>query len=54
LTRSFEMLGDRLSGVVLNEATVESNPYYRYLSDYRHKAGADRPTVPSAVEAEKS
>ena len=54
LTRSFEMLGDRLSGVVLNEATVESNPYYRYLSDYRHKAGADRPTAPSAVEAKKS
>jgi capsular exopolysaccharide synthesis family protein len=39
LTRSFEMLGDRLSGVVMNEAMVESNSYYRYFADYRHKAG---------------
>jgi capsular exopolysaccharide synthesis family protein len=35
VTRSFELLGDRLSGVVLNEATVESNPYYRYIAEYR-------------------
>ena len=54
LTRSIEMLGDRLSGVVLNEATVESNPYYRYLSDYRHKASTDRRTTSSAVEEKKS
>jgi len=37
-TRAFEMLGDHLVGVVLNEATIESNPYYRYLSDHRQKA----------------
>ena len=35
VTRSFELLGDHLSGVVLNEATVDSNPYYRYLAEYR-------------------
>ncbi len=34
-TRAFEMLGDRLSGVILNEAAIESNPYYRYLADHR-------------------
>jgi len=50
LTRSFEMLGDRLSGVVLNEATVESNPYYRYLSDYRQKPESSRRPVPSVKE----
>lgn len=53
LTRAFEMLGDRLSGVVLNEATVESNPYYRYLADYRHKAGPSRRTSPTAIEEKK-
>ena len=36
-TRAFELLGKHLSGVILNEATIESNPYYRYLSDYRQK-----------------
>ena len=36
-TRAFELLGKHLSGVVLNDATVESNHYYRYLSDYRQK-----------------
>jgi capsular exopolysaccharide synthesis family protein len=42
--RTFEILGNRLSGVVLNGATVDSNPYYRYLSEYREKglAPADR------------
>ena len=35
--RAFELLGNRLFGVVLNGATIESNPYYRYLSDYRQK-----------------
>src|SRR4051812_38492044 len=54
LTRAFEMLGDRLSGVVLNEATVESNPYYRYLADYRQKPGASRRTTPAAVEEKKA
>jgi capsular exopolysaccharide synthesis family protein len=38
--RAFEMLGDHLYGVVLNEATIESNPYYRYLADYRRKGTA--------------
>jgi len=32
--RAFEMLGKRLSGVILNSATVDSNPHYRYLSNY--------------------
>ncbi len=32
--RAVEMLGDHLSGVVLNEASVGSNPYYRYSYDY--------------------
>lgn len=36
-TKAFELLGNHLSGVVLNEATIDSNPYYRYLSDYRRK-----------------
>ncbi|HKR85339.1 MAG TPA: CpsD/CapB family tyrosine-protein kinase [Terriglobales bacterium] len=35
VTRSFELLGEHLSGVVLNEATVDSNPYYRYIAEYR-------------------
>ena len=30
--RAFEMLGKRLHGVIFNEATVDSNPYYGYLS----------------------
>jgi capsular exopolysaccharide synthesis family protein len=30
--RAFEMLGKRLHGVILNEATVDSSPYYGYLS----------------------
>lgn len=54
LTRAFEMLGDRLSGVVLNEATVESNPYYRYLADYRHKAGSSRRTNSAPIEQKKA
>jgi protein-tyrosine kinase len=36
-TRAFELLGNHLSGIILNEATIESNPYYRYLSDYRQR-----------------
>ena len=54
LTRAFEMLGDRLSGVVLNEATVESNPYYRYLSDYRHEPGSSRRAAASTTEQKKN
>jgi Mrp family chromosome partitioning ATPase len=36
--RAFDVLGKRLYGVVLNEATLSSAPYYRYLSDYCHPA----------------
>ncbi len=32
--RALELLGKRLHGVVLNEATIHSTPYYRYLSNY--------------------
>jgi len=35
--RAIELLGNHLSGVILNEATVESNPYYRSLANYRRK-----------------
>lgn len=31
--RAFEMLGKRLHGVIFNEATVDSNPYYGYLDE---------------------
>ena len=34
--RAFELLGRRLHGVILNEATVHSNPHYRYLGHYYH------------------
>ena len=34
--RAFELIGRRLHGIVFNEATVDSNPYYRYLSHYYH------------------
>lgn len=36
LRRSCDVLGKRLHGVILNEATISSTPYYRYLSDYYH------------------
>jgi capsular exopolysaccharide synthesis family protein len=32
--RAIEMLGKRLRGVIFNEITVNSTPYYGYLSDY--------------------
>jgi capsular exopolysaccharide synthesis family protein len=32
--RAFDVLGKRLHGVILNSATVDSNPHYRYLSRY--------------------
>ena len=38
--RAFEMLGDHLYGVVMNEATIETNHYYRYIADYRQKGTA--------------
>lgn len=34
--RAFELLGRRLHSVIFNEATVHSNPHYRYLSHYYH------------------
>lgn len=42
--RAIEMLGKRLHGVIFNEATIDSNPYYRYLSHYYQGSGtkADR------------
>ena len=38
VTRACELLGDHLFGVVLNEANLESNPYYRHLTAYRQSA----------------
>jgi capsular exopolysaccharide synthesis family protein len=32
--RSFDVLGKRLHGVIMNGASVDSNPHYRYLSKY--------------------
>ena len=46
VVRACEVLGDHLFGVVLNEATVESNPYYRYLTEYRHKVAASPRRTP--------
>jgi capsular exopolysaccharide synthesis family protein len=37
--KAFEMIGDHLGGVILNEASVDTNPYYRYLYDYRPAKG---------------
>lgn len=47
--RTIESLGDRLSGVILNEANLESTPYYRYLAHYRQKtlASSGRAPAPS-------
>lgn len=38
--RTFEILGKRLHSVIFNEATIDSNPYYRYLTSY---GSASRP-----------
>lgn len=48
--RTFEVLGNRLSGVILNDATVDSNPYYRYLSEYREKGFAPAETRAENLE----
>jgi Mrp family chromosome partitioning ATPase len=40
LRRACDVLGKRLHGVILNEATISSTPYYRYLSDYYHPGAA--------------
>jgi capsular exopolysaccharide synthesis family protein len=55
-TRAFEMIGDRLSGVILNEAAIESNPYYRYLADHRQNRAeaARRERVPKSSAIGKS
>lgn len=37
--RALDMLGARLHGIVLNGATVNSSPYYGYLSPYYQAAG---------------
>ncbi len=34
IRKSFQMLGDRLKGVILNEATRSQDSYYHYLSKY--------------------
>ena len=52
-TRAFELLGSHLSGVILNEGTIQSNPYYRYLADYRQKKSPLR-RAESASEDERS
>jgi|GEM_PF-612849 len=36
--RAIEMLGKHLHGVIWNDATIHSAPYYRYMSDY-HQLG---------------
>lgn len=33
--RAFEVLAERLSGVILNDAPIESSPYYRYRAAHR-------------------
>jgi hypothetical protein len=50
------MIGDRLSGVILNEAAIESNPYYRYLADHRQNRAeaARRERVPKSSAIGKS
>lgn len=41
--RAIEMLGKRLSGVIFNEVTVDSNPDYQYLSHYYTQAEDAKP-----------
>ena len=54
-TRSFELLGSHLSGIILIEATNETNPYYRYLAEYRQKTTLSlRPDSSSRVEKKTS
>jgi Mrp family chromosome partitioning ATPase len=54
IIKAVELLGDHLIGVVMNDASVESKPYYRYLAQYREsgasreKPGAAAPNVPSS------
>jgi Mrp family chromosome partitioning ATPase len=46
LRRACDVLGKRLYGVVLNEATINSTPYYRYLSDYYRPMPEKRLNLP--------
>ena len=39
--RAVDVLGKRLQGVIFNEATIHSAPYYRYLDGY-YQAGASK------------
>lgn len=41
--RAIEMVGKRLRGVIFNEVTIDSDPHYRYLSDYTR--GSDAKSV---------
>lgn len=34
--RAVEVLGKRLHGVIFNEATIDSNPYFGYLNNYHN------------------
>jgi polysaccharide biosynthesis transport protein len=40
--RTIEILGKRLHGVILNEATIDSNPYYRHLSKAYGMSGTEQ------------
>ena len=48
--RAIEMLGKRLSGVIFNEVTVDSNPDYQYLSHYYTQA---KDAKPAGLRSEK-
>jgi capsular exopolysaccharide synthesis family protein len=36
LKEAFELLGKRLHGVIFNDASIDSNPYFCYLNNYHH------------------
>jgi Mrp family chromosome partitioning ATPase len=38
--RAIEILGKGLRGVIFNEVTVDTNPHYRYLTEYTQNADA--------------
>jgi capsular exopolysaccharide synthesis family protein len=46
--RALDMLGTRLHGIVLNGATVDSSPYYGYLSPYHQAPGSDKVSPPKS------
>ncbi len=48
ILKAVELLGDHLAGVVMNDASMESKPYYRYLAQYReNSAGREKPAAPN-------